>query len=93
DVDGIVISWSKGASNLLGWTEDEMLGKTLLEIFPADKDAAGLLATELADAKVNGKGGGEGWRFRKDGSKIWAVGETTPLFANGQGLIGFVKIL
>ncbi|PDS99875.1 histidine kinase [Rhizobium sp. S9] len=93
DPHGIVVSWSKGASNLLGWTEDEMLGKTLLEIFPADKDAAGLLATELADAKANGKGGGEGWRFRKDGSKIWAVGETTPLFANGQGLTGFVKIL
>ncbi|OWO92273.1 histidine kinase [Rhizobium esperanzae] len=93
DPHGIVVSWSKGASNLLGWTEDEMLGKTLLEIFPADKDAAGLLATELADAKANGRGGGEGWRFRKDGSKIWAVGETTPLFANGQGLTGFVKIL
>ncbi|OWV73805.1 histidine kinase [Rhizobium sp. R339] len=93
DVDGIVVSWSKGASNLLGWTEDEMLGKTLVGIFPAEKDAASLLATELADAKANGKGGGEGWRFRKDGSKIWAVGETTPLFADGQGLIGFVKIL
>lgn len=35
DPHGIVVSWSKGASNLLGWTEDEMLGKTLLEIFPA----------------------------------------------------------
>ncbi|WP_049731554.1 ATP-binding protein [Rhizobium ecuadorense] len=93
DPNGFVVRWSKGASNLLGWTEEEMLGKTLLEIFPADKDAASLLATELADAKANGKGGGEGWRFRKDGSKIWAVGETTPLFADGQGLIGFVKIL
>ncbi|NYJ10873.1 PAS domain S-box-containing protein [Rhizobium leguminosarum] len=93
DPHGIVVSWSKGASNLLGWTEDEMVGKTLLEIFPAHQDAAGLLATELADAKANGKGGGEGWRFRKDGSKIWAVGETTPLFADGEGLIGFVKIL
>ncbi|WP_064710018.1 ATP-binding protein [Rhizobium bangladeshense] len=93
DPDGIVVGWSKGASNLLGWTEDEMLGKTLLEIFPPNKDAAGLLAAELSDAKANGKGGGEGWRFRKDGSKIWAVGETTPLFANGQSLTGFVKIL
>lgn len=93
DPDGIVIGWSKGASNLLGWTEEEMLGETLLRIFPADKDAAALLASELADAKINGKGGGEGWRFRKNGSKIWAVGETTPLFADGQGLTGFVKIL
>ncbi|EJB01863.1 PAS domain S-box [Rhizobium leguminosarum bv. trifolii WSM597] len=88
-----IVGWSKGASNLLLWAEEEMLGKTLDEIFPAQQGAANLLANELADARRMGKGGGEGWRFRKDGSKIWAVGETTPLFADGQGLVGFVKIL
>jgi len=93
DGEGRITSWSKGAERLLGWMQEEMLGKTLIEIFPRDERASELLADELADARQSGKGGGEGWRMRKDGGRIWAVGETTPLFADGQELVGFVKIL
>ena len=93
DPDGVITSWSKGATHLLGWTEAEMLGKTLVEIFPPEEGASDLLAIELEDARTNGKGGGEGWRLRRDGGRIWAVGETTPFFSHEQHLIGFVKIL
>lgn len=93
DSEGSITGWSKGAERLLGWSRDEMLGKTLIEIFPAEGGAADILAAELADARLNGKGGGEGWRMRKDGGRIWAVGETTPLFDDTRELVGFVKIL
>ncbi len=93
DVDGNITSWSKGADRLLGWSQEEMLGRTLIEIFPSDEGALDMLAAELADARLNGKGGGEGWRMRKDGGRILAVGETTPLFGDGQELVGLVKIL
>ncbi|MGZ2384828.1 ATP-binding protein [Rhizobium leguminosarum] len=93
DTEGNITSWSKGAERLLGWSQEEMLGKTLIEIFLDDEGAPDLLAAELEDARLNGKGGGEGWRMRKDEGRIWAVGETTPLFDDGRELVGFVKIL
>ncbi|MHC2569561.1 PAS domain-containing protein [Rhizobium leguminosarum] len=33
DAEGNITSWSKGAESLLGWSQEEMLGKTLIEIF------------------------------------------------------------
>lgn len=91
--DGAISGWSRGAEALLGWTQDEMLGKTLIEIFPPEEGAAAVLATELADARSKGKGSGEGWRLKKGGGRIWAVGETTPMLDDERNLIGFVKIL
>ncbi|TCR96298.1 ATP-binding protein [Rhizobium sp. BK418] len=93
DLEGIITGWSKGAERLLGWSQTEMLGQTLVAIFPPEDGAAALLATELADARSKGKGSGEGWRLQKDGGRIWAVGETTPILNDDGHIIGFVKIL
>ncbi|WP_237352719.1 PAS domain-containing protein [Rhizobium leguminosarum] len=30
DAEGNITSWSKGAERLLGWSQEEMLGKTLI---------------------------------------------------------------
>ncbi|MEF3131102.1 PAS domain-containing protein [Rhizobium sp. 268] len=43
DVDGTITGWSKGAETLLGWSQDEMLSKTLVAIFPPEGGAAALL--------------------------------------------------
>jgi PAS domain S-box-containing protein len=88
---GRVTGWNDGASCLLGWTEREMLGHSLERIF-ADGEGH-LLQAEMTDALAAGRGRHEGWRVRKDGSRFWAVGEITPLFADGIGQAGFVKIL
>jgi PAS domain S-box-containing protein len=90
DRQGLVTSWSAGATVIFGWSEAEMLGATLARIFPPGSDQ---LAREMADAAVSGRGGGaEGWRVRKDGSQIWAAGELTPIRGHGQ-IVGFVKIV
>ena len=45
----------------------------------------------MADARTKGRGGGEeGWRTRKDGTRIWAAGEVSPIRENGE-LVGYVK--
>jgi PAS domain S-box-containing protein len=92
DRDGMVTGWSEGATRILGWTEAEMLGQSLARVFPPDAGAAQLSA-EIAEAEGRGRGGHEGWRVRKGGGRIWAIGETTPLFDRGGRSIGFVKIL
>jgi PAS domain S-box-containing protein len=93
DIDGTITGWSKGAESLLGWSQEEMLGKTLVAIFPPEGGAAALLEAELADARSKGKGSGEGWRLQKDGGRIWAVGETTLIVDDQRELVGFVKVL
>ncbi|WLA38394.1 PAS domain S-box protein [Bradyrhizobium elkanii] len=92
DERGLVTSWNTGASRILGWSEPEMLGKSLDRIFAADAGQA-QLRKEMEDATAHGRGGGqEGWRLRKDGSRFWAVGELSPIREGGK-IVGFVKIL
>ncbi|HYG26808.1 MAG TPA: ATP-binding protein [Caulobacteraceae bacterium] len=93
DPDGLVTSWSAGAARILGWSEPEMLGAPLERIFPPD-DREGRVAREMSDALAHGRGGGEeGWRVRKDGKRLWAAGELSPICNAQGGLTGFVKIL
>lgn len=92
DANGNVTSWNSGATNILGWSEQEMLGQSLSCIFP-EQDPLTRLRREIQDAVSLGRGGGEeGWRLRKDGSRLWAVGELSPI-RDGSKVIGFVKIL
>jgi PAS domain S-box-containing protein len=92
DVQGRVTSWNKGASNILGWSASDILGKSLGHIF-TEEDQEAQLRREIKDAVSTGKGGGEeGWRYRKDGSRLWAVGELSPI-RDGSEIVGFIKIL
>lgn len=92
DRRGSVTSWNEGAHRILGWTEQQMLGRSLECIFPeADKDQ---LSREIEDAVSHGRGGGqEGWRLRSDGGRVWAAGAITPLRGERGAPTGFVKVL
>ena len=93
DSAGRVTSWNEGARNILGWTEQEMLGEKLDRIFTVEDRQNDQLAREIADARQHGRGGGaEGWRVRKGGSCFWATGEVTPI-RDDDHIIGFTKIL
>ncbi|WP_421999291.1 ATP-binding protein [Reyranella sp.] len=93
DPEGRVTSWNAGAQLILGWTEAEMLGRTLEILFPGE-DGPGRIAREMADAVATGRGGGdEGWRRRKDGTLFWATGEVAPIREDGSAIVGFIKIV
>jgi PAS domain S-box-containing protein len=94
DREGYVTSWNEGAHRILGWSEAEMLGETLARLFTEEDSKAGQLTSEMTAASREGRGGGgEGWRLRKDGSRLWAVGEITPIRDDGGAIVGFVKIV
>jgi PAS domain S-box-containing protein len=91
DAEGLVRSWNSGATRLLGWTEAEMRGQSVERLFTEEDRANGVVAMELRDAHTRGRGGQEGWRIRKDGERIWVIGETAPIRSGG--VEGFVKIV
>ncbi|WP_197277312.1 PAS domain S-box protein [Sphingomonas profundi] len=91
DESGQVTSWSAGAEHILGWSEQEMIGRPLATIFVAEDRAAARPATELARAAREGRALDERWHQRKDGSRFYAHGTVTPLV--GEGRSGFVKSL
>jgi PAS domain S-box-containing protein len=91
--DGLILSWNAGARRILGWSEDEMIGQTPDRLFREEDLAAGVFKAEIKAASEHGKGGQEGWRIRKDGARIWAIGETSPIRGGDGSIEGFVKVL
>lgn len=92
DVEGRVITWNRGAHRIKGYTSEEILGRHFSTFYPAEDIAAGKPERELRDALRDGRVEDEGWRHRKDGSRMWAnVVITTLRDAQGRH-IGFAKV-
>lgn len=91
--DGCITSWSHGAERVLGWTAEEMKGETVHRIFTPEDVAQGVVEEELQRARVQGRTVNDRWHLRKDGTRLWASGETMPLLDGKGGSQGFVKIM
>ena len=90
DEDGRVTSWNKGAQHLFGFSAEEMLGQAIERVFVPEDVAAGVPADELRRARAEGRAEDERWHLRKDGSRFFCSGVTTPL-RNGV-FHGYAKI-
>ena len=90
DEDGRVTSWNKGAETLFGYTAGEMQGQGLERLFVPEDIAAGVPDDELRRAREDGRAEDERWHLRKDGSRFFCSGVTTPL-RNGD-FYGYAKI-
>ncbi len=93
DPDGIITSWNAGAQRFKGYTAAEIIGHHFSRFYTEEDRAAGLPAKALATAAGEGRFESEGWRLRKDGSRIWTHVIIDPIrnAANG-GLLGYAKI-
>ena len=77
---GRITSWNKGAEYLFGWPAQDMTGETTDRLFVPEDVAAGVPADELRRARTEGRAEDERWHVRKDGSRFYCSGVTTPLF-------------
>ncbi|MCO6385479.1 PAS domain S-box protein [Aliihoeflea sp. 40Bstr573] len=91
DRDGRVTSWNSGAQRLLGYDEQDVIGKDGSIFFTEEDRARGLPQYERALSRETGKASNERWHVRKDGSRFWGSGSILPLADGGHG--GFLKIL
>ena len=93
DAQGRIASWNAGAERLLGFSEAEVLGQPVADIFTPEDRAAGMPEQELRLAVETGRTLDERWHQRKDGSRFWASGAMTATRDGNGNLKGFAKIM
>lgn len=92
DPAGHVLSWNKGAEQIKGYTEDEIIGEHFARFYPEDDRTLGHPEQLLKEAQRTGQVEDEGWRIRKDGSQFWALVSITALYDDEESLRGFGKV-
>jgi PAS domain S-box-containing protein len=92
DAKGRVASWNSGAERLLGYTAAEIMGKGFGTFFTSEDVQHGIPDQTLRRAAEEGRSLEEGWRVRKDGTRIWIQGTLTALRDEQGQLRGFTKV-
>jgi PAS domain S-box-containing protein len=90
--DGYVSNWNAGAQRIKGYTQDEIVGEHFSRFYTEEDRADGLPWRALETAAREGRFEAEGWRLRKDGSRIWASVVIDPIHDDQGDMIGFAKI-
>ncbi|MBF0426820.1 MAG: response regulator [Magnetococcales bacterium] len=92
DPDGRVITWNEGARLVKGYESAEILGQSIEVFYPPEEVATGRVRQVLAEAAAAGRVEIEGWRVRKDGTRLYANEIMTAMRGDGHALLGFVEV-
>jgi two-component system CheB/CheR fusion protein len=93
DCEGCFTVWTAGAERILGYPQEEVLGRHLSLLHLAEDREAGRAERDLARAEVDGSVEIERWHLRKDGSQFWATGTISVLRDDRGRTEGFVKVV
>ncbi len=92
DPEGRVASWNVGAEQIEGYTAEEILGRCFSCFYSPEDCDSGKPAEALRRAVAEGRFEDEGWRIRKNGSRLWVNVVITPVFDGAGILRGFAKV-
>ncbi|MFO0800963.1 MAG: PAS domain S-box protein [Gemmataceae bacterium] len=92
DPAGRVVTWNAGAERIKGYTAEEVVGKHFSVFYTAEDQRQGEPARVLARASAEGRAEAEGWRVRKDGSRLWASVVVTVVRDAAGAITGFGKV-
>ncbi|MBI0534362.1 PAS domain S-box protein [Roseomonas sp. KE2513] len=93
-LDGVITSWNSAAERVMGWSEEEAVGRDACMIFTPEDQAIDACASEMTTARHCGRAADERWHLRKDGTRFWGSGSMTRLEDDRNGEhIGYVKIV
>ena len=93
DLEGRITLWNPGAERLMGWREDEVLGKPADIFFRPEERAQGIPELEMKRAAETGRAADDRQHVRKDGTYFFASGLMMPLRNGGGRLLGYLKVL
>ncbi len=90
-LDGIIMSWNRGAERIFGYTADEIIGKSVTILIPPDHidEEPSILARIKAGERIEHY---ETVRARKDGSLVEISLTVSPIKTGGGTIIGASKI-
>lgn len=89
DLEGVVETFSEEASDLFGWTPEEVVGKERVAIFHQPEAVAELVPRLLKQAAEEGLFEEEVTLVRKDGSEFQARLAVRPLLRDGK-IVGYM---
>jgi PAS domain S-box-containing protein len=92
DRQGRIRTWNTGARRVLGYSQEQALGRDISTLYTEHDQASGRPTVELA-AAGSGSFRIEGWRQRADGTTFWAEVSTTALAGDAAHSEGFVQIV
>src|SRR5579872_2262781 len=92
DPTGKIVSWNPGAERINGYKANEIIGRHFSCFYIPEDIKNGKPERELQTAITEGQYKEEGWRLRKDGSRLWANVVITALKDSTGKLRGFSKI-
>lgn len=92
DLNRKVTSWNLGAERLLGYKEEQIVGRSADLIFTPEDRKAGEPLKEARTAESIGRAIDERWHVRKDETRFWGSGVTMPMHDATGKTIGLVKI-
>ncbi len=90
DPEGRIASWNAGAERLFGYAADEVIGQSSAMFYPVDERDFSNVAEVLHN--VDTRLEREGWRVRKDGTRILAHSVIHPSYDSRGVLRGYAVI-
>ncbi len=93
DLEGRVLTWNPAARRLLGYAEEEILGRSSFVTFTPEDRSQGIPERELQTALAEGRASDERWHLKKDGTHTWASGVMTLLKDEAGRPRAFAKVM
>lgn len=93
DTSGRISTWNSGAQDIFGYDEDRAVGRHVRVLYTLEDQEAGLPQHDLAAADLEGHVEYERWYVRRDGTRFWVSGVTTPLHTAEGEQRGYAMVL
>ena len=92
-MDQRITSWSPGAAEIFGYSQEEILGQHPRVLFTPEDRARGQSEKELAATLEQYHVENERWHIRKNGQRFWGSGMTMLLRDHSGHARGFLKVM
>jgi PAS domain S-box-containing protein len=90
---GIITTWNSGAERMTGYQTKEAIGHSVNLLYVPEDQSAGKPLHDLKEAEVTGRCEHEGWRQRRDGSRLLIHSVTFALWNDAKQLTGYSRII
>ena len=92
NLEGDVDDWNASMERYAGWRAEDVVGQPLSHLLPSDDPDRPDIDQLLAEARRVGSVETEGWRRKRDGSRLWGNTVITPLPDESGAVRGYVVV-